>query len=75
MDLAPFPSLGERGGSTSTGPSDLMTGLEAAPIVLEEMALAVRAEGGMRVCGAGRSCGVERWEGGSVVGFVAVAAA
>lgn len=52
-----------------------MTGLEAAPIVLEEMALAVRAEGGMRFCGAGRSCGVERWEGGSGVGFVAVAAA
>lgn len=47
-----------------------MTGLEAAPVVFVEVALAARAEGGMRDSGAARSWGVERWEEGTVVVFV-----
>lgn len=46
-----------------------MTGLEAAPIVFVEVALAARALGGMRDRGAVRIVGVERWDGGRVVGF------
>ena len=60
LDRPTFLSWGGVGGSTWTGPSCLMAGLEAAPIVFVDVALTARAEGGIRVWGAVRSWGVER---------------
>ena len=54
----------------------MTTGLAVAPVVFVDVALAARAEAGMRVRGAGRSWGVERWEvggSGSAVGGAGVA--